>query len=105
MIPTLVPALVQHGRLQLGEGERAQLLAMSAATIDRMLGDVKGCGGGRPSPASRLLLRDPPRGADPNVQRLEGPGARLLRGRHGGAWRHVGGGLVHPDSTHAPTSG
>jgi hypothetical protein len=41
MIPTLVPALAQHGRLQLGEGEQTQLLAVSAATIDRMLGDVK----------------------------------------------------------------
>jgi hypothetical protein len=41
MIPILVPALAQHGRLQLDEGEQAQLLAVSAATIDRMLGDVK----------------------------------------------------------------
>ena len=48
MIPTLVPALTQHGRLHLGEGERAQLLAVSAATIDRMLGDVKvAAAGGR----------------------------------------------------------
>jgi hypothetical protein len=41
MIPTLVPALEQHGRLQLSEDEQAQLLAVSAATIDRMLSDVK----------------------------------------------------------------
>jgi hypothetical protein len=41
MIPTLVPALAQHGRLQLSEGEQAQLLTVSAATIDRMLDDVK----------------------------------------------------------------
>src|ERR1700746_146612 len=48
MIPTLVPAPAQHGRLQLSEGERAQLLAVSAATIDRMLGDVKiAAAGGR----------------------------------------------------------
>jgi hypothetical protein len=48
MIPTLLPALQQHGRLQLGEGEQAQLLAVSAATIDRMLGDVKvAAAGGR----------------------------------------------------------
>jgi Integrase core domain len=48
MIPTLVPALAQHGRLQLGEGEQAQLLAVSAATIDRVLGDVKvAAAGGR----------------------------------------------------------
>jgi hypothetical protein len=41
MIPTILPALQQHGRLQFSEGEQAQLLAVSAATIDRMLGDVK----------------------------------------------------------------
>jgi hypothetical protein len=58
MIPTLLPALEQHGRLELSEREQAQLLAVSAATIDRMLGDVKICGGGWPSPACRVLLRD-----------------------------------------------
>ena len=48
MIPTLLPALEQHGRLQLSEGEQALLLAVSAATIDRMLGDVKvAAAGGR----------------------------------------------------------
>jgi hypothetical protein len=48
MIPILVPALEQHGRLHLSEGEQAQLLAVSAATIDRMLGDVKvAAAGGR----------------------------------------------------------
>lgn len=48
MIPTLVPALAQHGRLQVSEGEQAQLLTVSAATIDRMLGDVKvAAAGGR----------------------------------------------------------
>jgi hypothetical protein len=48
MIPTLLPALEQHGRLQLSEGEQARLLAVSAATIDRMLGDVKiAAAGGR----------------------------------------------------------
>jgi Integrase core domain len=48
MIPTLLPALEQHGRLELSEGEQAKLLAVSAATIDRMLGDVKiAAAGGR----------------------------------------------------------
>jgi hypothetical protein len=48
MIPTFVPALARHGRLQLGEGEQAQLLEVSAATIDRMLGEVKvAAAGGR----------------------------------------------------------
>jgi hypothetical protein len=46
MIPTLVPALAQHGRLQVSEGEQAQLLTVSAATIDRMLGDVNGAAAG-----------------------------------------------------------
>ncbi len=48
MIPTLVPALAQHGRLQLSVDEQAQLLTVSAATIDRMLGDMKvAAAGGR----------------------------------------------------------
>jgi hypothetical protein len=48
MIPTLVPALARHGRLQLSEDEQTQLLTVSAATIDRMLGDVKvAAAGGR----------------------------------------------------------
>src|SRR6202171_586717 len=41
MIPTLLPALEQHGRLQLRKADRDCVLAISAATIDRLLGDVK----------------------------------------------------------------
>lgn len=41
MIPTLLPALEQHGRLQLGLADRTGVLAVSAATIDRLLVDVK----------------------------------------------------------------
>ena len=41
MIPTLLPALEQHGRLTLDEADRARVLAISAATIDRLLGDVR----------------------------------------------------------------
>src|ERR1700730_9905767 len=41
MISTLLPALEQHGRLQLGQADRDRVLAVSAATIDRLLGDVK----------------------------------------------------------------
>ena len=53
MIPSLMPALARHGRLQLGEGEQAQLLAVSAATIDRILSDgkVAAAGGRRGGPA------------------------------------------------------
>src|SRR5246127_392616 len=48
MIPILLPALEQHGRLQLGQPDRDRVLAISAATIDRMLGDVKvAASGGR----------------------------------------------------------
>jgi hypothetical protein len=41
MIPTVLPALERHGRLQLDTADRDRVLAVSAATIDRMLGDVK----------------------------------------------------------------
>ena len=48
MIPTLLPALEQHGRLQLGHADRDRVLAVSAATIDRLLVDVKvAASGGR----------------------------------------------------------
>ncbi|MBR0777228.1 hypothetical protein JQ625_20505 [Bradyrhizobium diazoefficiens] len=48
MIPTLLPALEQHGRLQLGQLDRDRVLAISAATIDRLLVDVKiAASGGR----------------------------------------------------------
>ena len=41
MIPTLLPALERNGRLKLDELYRGRVLAVSAATIDRMLRDVK----------------------------------------------------------------
>jgi hypothetical protein len=48
MIPVLLPALIKHGRLRPTPEERRQLLAVSAATIDRMLVDVKiAAAGGR----------------------------------------------------------
>ena len=48
MIPTLLPALERHGRLKLGAADRALVLAVSAATIDRLLADVKiAAAGGR----------------------------------------------------------
>lgn len=47
MIPTLLPALERHGRLKLDKTDRALVLAVSAATIDRMLiaTKVAACGG------------------------------------------------------------
>jgi hypothetical protein len=48
MIPALLPALERHGRLTLSRNERALVLSASAATIDRMLVDVKvAAAGGR----------------------------------------------------------
>jgi hypothetical protein len=41
MIPTLLSALERHGRLKLGKADGERVLAISAATIDRLLGDVK----------------------------------------------------------------
>ena len=41
MIPTLLSALERHGRLKLGKADGDRVLAISAATIDRLLGDVK----------------------------------------------------------------
>ena len=48
MIPALLPALERHGRLKPTSVERALLLTVSAATIDRILIDVKvAAAGGR----------------------------------------------------------
>jgi Integrase core domain len=48
MIPALLPALERHGRLKLCAAERSLVLRASAATIDRLLGDVKiAAAGGR----------------------------------------------------------
>ena len=41
MIPTLLPALERHGRLKLGAADRVLVLAISAATIDRLLAGTK----------------------------------------------------------------
>jgi len=48
MIPTLLPALERHGRLALSSAEHSLVLAISAATIDRLLVDTKvAASGGR----------------------------------------------------------
>jgi hypothetical protein len=41
MIPALLPALEHHGQLKLAERDRALVLGISAATIDRMLAEVR----------------------------------------------------------------
>jgi hypothetical protein len=57
MIPTLLSALERHGRLKLGKADGDRVLAISAATIDRLLGDVKvaASGGKRRRAASTRL--------------------------------------------------
>ena len=48
MIPTLLEALERHGRLQLSKSNRTLVYSVSAATIDRLLGEVKvAAAGGR----------------------------------------------------------
>ena len=52
MLPVLLPALERHGRVVLDEATRAKLLVVSAASIDRLLADVRAvAGGGRRRPA------------------------------------------------------
>lgn len=46
LVPILVEAMERHGHLQLASAVRAGLLAMSAATIDRALREVRGQAGG-----------------------------------------------------------
>ena len=41
MIPTLLPSLERHGRLKLDQADRALVLGVSAATIDRLLVGTK----------------------------------------------------------------
>jgi hypothetical protein len=41
MIPTLLPSLEWHGRLKLDQADRALVLGVSAATIDRLLIETK----------------------------------------------------------------
>ena len=41
MLPVLLPAMERHGRVQIDDAVRAQLLAISAATIDRLLAEAR----------------------------------------------------------------
>ena len=52
MVPVLLPALERHGRVVLDDATRAKLLMVSAASIDRLLAEVRMvAGGGRRRPA------------------------------------------------------
>jgi hypothetical protein len=82
MIPTLLPALERHGRLKLDQADCDRVLAISAATIDRLLGDVKlAASGGKRRRAgfySAIRREVPIR----TFNDWKGP-PPLLRGRHG----------------------
>src|SRR3954453_312657 len=68
MIPILLPALEQHGRLQLGQADRDLVLGISAATIDRLLVDVKIAASGGRRRRAGFYFGNPARGPDPHVQ-------------------------------------
>jgi hypothetical protein len=51
IIPVLLPALERHGQLAIDEAIRVPVLAISPATIDRLLSEVRLVAhGGRPTP-------------------------------------------------------
>jgi hypothetical protein len=63
LVPTLVDAMERHGHLQLAAEVRAGVLAMSAATIDRVLKEPRGAAGVRRrhrSPPSAAVRRSVP---------------------------------------------
>ena len=63
LVPILVDAMERHGHLQLALEVRAGLLAMSAATIDRALREIREPGGGRKrrhAPPSAAIRRSVP---------------------------------------------
>src|SRR5262245_20474578 len=71
IIPVLLPALERHGGLRLKAEDRALVRGISAATIDRLLSEIRAVARGGTRRARRLLFRCPPRGAGTHVQRLE----------------------------------
>ena len=55
LLPSLIDAMERHGHLHLQDGVKEQLLAISAATIDRLLRSVRErASGGRKKNSSRL---------------------------------------------------
>ena len=89
LLPVLVPGLERHGHLCLDPRVREQLMAVSAATIDRRLGESAGRDD-RPAPAPPFSAEQ--RGAGPrpgaHFRRLAGSGAGVRGGRPGRAlWR------------------
>jgi len=97
MIPAL-PPLERHGRVRLDKSEHALVLSVSAATIDRMLVDVKiAAAGGRRRRVgfySAIRREVPIR----TFNDWNDPPTGVLRDRPGSARRHECGGLFHPDA-------
>lgn len=62
MVPTLLPALERNDRLKLDGADRDHVLAISAASIDRLLGDVRvaASGGKRRAGFSSAIRREVP---------------------------------------------
>ena len=80
LLPTLVPALERHGHLTVGPRAREQLMAVSAATIDRRLVSARAVTAGQ---RRRRRSGGRPRagqGSGAHVRRLAGPGSELRRG-------------------------
>src|SRR3954449_4889975 len=83
-LPVLVPAMERHGHLALDEAVRSRLLAVSAATIDRLLRPVRArSGAGRRRPGATSAIRRGVR--NPDIQRLGRAAAGLLGDRPGRA--------------------
>lgn len=62
LVPILIPAMEQHGHLTLAQNVRAGLMAMSASTIDRVLGPQRERAGAgkRRRPSMSALRRSIP---------------------------------------------
>ncbi len=74
LIPMLIAAMERHGHLVLDPGMRERLEAISAATIDRILGPVRKQAGGRgrrrTAPSSAIRRAVPKPGHEPHNRRL-----------------------------------
>jgi len=88
LIPVLLPALERHGRLELDDALRSKLMAVSPATMDRLLTEVRMVarrGQRRRAGMSSAVRRSVP----VRTFGMERSAARLRRGRFCGAFRHV----------------
>jgi len=66
-VPVLIEAMVRHGHLELAPAVRISLLAMSAATIDRSLRDVRRACGTIVTPQDTAFGGDPAQRAGAHV--------------------------------------